>query len=123
MFENGLIIRTRKLSPREVKKKLHDFIDSISEDCGQEVEQLAEDLKAHGDEFVDVLSGNIGNNRGIMYRNGGRAWHRDGSTMGGTAYRNEGSAEERENLRQRNEQELQDLDRKLKELKMRMNNM
>lgn len=133
-IEKGLIIKTRKLSAREVKKKLRDFIDEISEDCGPEVEQMAEELKAHGDEFIDSLSGE-GNYRGYgsyrgndggmngggyrgnggyrgdtgYYRNGGRAWHR-----------NEGTWEEREEQRKRNEQKLQELDRQMKELRQQM---
>ena len=55
MNDNFMIIKTKKLSPREVKKKLRDFIDEISDDCGPEMEQMAEELKAHGDEFIDAL--------------------------------------------------------------------
>lgn len=129
MSDNFMIIKTKKLSPREVKKKLHDFIDSISEDCGEDVEQMAEELKAHGDEFVDVLSGSGrqrsgyyrgggyrdsgyqgGGMNGGSYRSGGRAWHR-----------NEGTWEEREELRKRNEQRLQELDRQRQELMQQMN--
>jgi len=129
MNENFMIIKTKKLSPREVKKKLHDFIDEISDDCGPEVEKMAEELKAHGDEFVDALSGNGSYRSGHYrsdggmdggdyrnggmgsgdYRNGGRAWHR-----------NEGTWQEREELRKRNEQKLQELDRQMQELKQKM---
>ena len=52
-----MIIKTKKMSPREVKKKLHEFIDNISEDCGPEIDQMADELKQHGDAFVDALSG------------------------------------------------------------------
>ncbi|UKK52143.1 hypothetical protein L6472_06065 [Prevotella sp. E13-17] len=125
MSENFMIIKTKKLSPREVKKKLRDFIDSISEDCGPEVEKMAEELKAHGDSFVDALcEGGTANyrndgyspsyhNNGADYRAGmGRAYHRD-SPM----YRNEGTWEEREELRKKNEQKLQEIDRMMQELR------
>lgn len=118
-----MIIKTKKMSAREVKKKLHDFIDSISEDCGPEVEEMAEELKAHGDDFVEALNGMMRGadyrDNGMNYRHGGRAWHRSDSPNG-MGYRNEGSWEEREELRKRNEQELKELDRKMQELKMRM---
>ena len=104
-----MIIKTRKLSPKEVKKKLHDFIDDISDECGPEIEEMAEELKAHGDEFIDALSGK-GNQRGGNYRGSmGRAWHR-----------NEGTWEEREELRKKNEKKLQELDRQMQELKQQL---
>lgn len=74
MFEQGMIIKTRKLSPREVKKKLRNFIDEISEDCGPEVEEMADELKEHGDAFIDSLSGGSASyrdGRGPMYRENG----------------------------------------------------
>ena len=119
-----MIIKTKKMSPREVKKKLHDFIDGISEDCGPEIEQMADELKAHGDDFVDALSGNAS---GASYRRA-RAWHRsdvgmNGSYRNGADYRNEGSWEEREALRKRNEKDLQELDRQMQDLKARMREM
>lgn len=80
MFENGLIISRRKLTPREVKKKFRDFVDGIAEECGPEIEELAEDLKTHGDEFIDALSGSGksgGSYRGHGYR----------GAMGGGSYR------------------------------------
>jgi hypothetical protein len=64
-----MIVKTKKMSAREVKKKLHDFIDGISEDCGPEIEDMAEELKAHGDEFVDALSGERAD-----YRDGGTSY-------------------------------------------------
>lgn len=120
MNDNFMIIKTKKLSPREVKKKLHDFIDSISEDCSPEVEEMADELKEHGDRFIDSLSGtgsyrisgyyrNEPMYRNGSYRSGGRAWHR-----------NEGSWEEREELRKQNEQRLQELDRKMQEIRQQM---
>ncbi len=82
----------------------------MTKKCGPEIEKMAEDLKAHGDEFIDALSGNGsyrngggyhrgGMNGGGSYRNGGRAWHR-----------NEGTWEEREELRKQNEQKLHEMD-------------
>lgn len=64
-----MIIKTKKMSPREVKKKLHEFIDNISEDCGPEIDQMADELKQHGDAFVDALSGYGG--EGVNYRGNG----------------------------------------------------
>lgn len=66
-----MIIKTKKLSPREVKKKLHEFIDNLSEDCGPEIDQMADELKQHGDAFVDALSGYGGEGGGYSFRNGG----------------------------------------------------
>lgn len=123
-----MIIKTKKMSAREVKKKLHDFIDGISEDCGPEIEGMAEELKAHGDEFVDALSGERADYRdgGTSYR--GRPWHREGEShpsmrsayRNGPMYRNEGTWEEREELRKRNEVKLQELDRQLQEMRQQM---
>lgn len=129
-----MIIKTKKMSAREVKKKLHDFIDGISEDCGPEIEGMAEELKAHGDEFVDALSGNYrSSGGGAEYRDGGssyrgRAWHREGEShpsmrsayRNGPMYRNEGTWEEREELRKRNEVKLQEMDRQLQEMRQQM---
>lgn len=142
MSENVMIIKTRKLSAREVKKKLRDFIDEISDGCGPEIEQMADELKDYGDQFVDAMSGisreggsgsyrsgsgmdgggsgyGRGGYRGDMderggsfFRRGGRAWHR-----------NEGTWEEREELRKRNEQKLQELDRQMQELRQHMQGM
>ena len=132
-----MIIKTRKLSAREVKKKLHDFIDDISEDCSPEVEQMAEELKAHGDQFVDAL---VGSGNEASYRNGGvnhfgsstsyrsHAYMRNGESggqysNGGADYRNEGDWKEREELRKQNEREIQELEHKLQYLKMRRGSM
>lgn len=141
MSENVMIIKTRKLSAREVKKKLRDFIDEISDGCGPEIEQMADELKDYGDQFVDALSGNYreggsgsyrsgsgmdggagysrgsyrgdtGERGGSHFRQGGRAWHR-----------NEGTREEREELRKKNEQKLQELDRQMQELRQHMQDM
>ena len=131
-----MIIKTKKLSPREVKKKLRDFVDELSEGCSPEVEQMAEELKAHGDEFVDALIGN-GYQRGGYMRNGdsyrGEAYMRNGGDyrgMNGGNYRsgrawhrNEGTWEEREELRKRNEQKLQELDRQMQEIRQQMQEM
>lgn len=133
MSDNLMIIKTRKLSPKEVKKKLHDFIDEISDECGPEIEEMAEELKAHGDEFIDALSGK-GYQRGGSYRNGGGGYqrggmngggsYRNGSMNGGRAWnRNEGTWQEREELRKRNEQKLQELDKQLQEMKQQMQDM
>lgn len=114
-----MIIKTKKMSAKDVKSKLHEFIDELADDCGPDVERMAEELKAHGDEFIDALSGGAEyRNNGAGYRNGGRAWHREGN--GNAGYRNEGTWEEREELRKRNERELQQLDRQMQELKTRM---
>ena len=134
MSENFMIIKTRKLSAREVKKKLRDFIDEISDGCSPEIEQMADELKDYGDQFVDALSGNS--------REGGSAYRRDGSGMAGGGYnrdtnysgshfrqggrawhRNEGTWEEREELRKKNEQKLQELDRQMQELKQHMQDL
>lgn len=127
-----MIIKTRKLSPKEVKKKLHDFIDEISDDCGPEIEEMAEELKAHGDEFIDTLSGK-GYQRGGNYRNGGEGYQRGGMNSSGSYrsgmsggrawHRNEGPWQEREELRKKNEQKLQELDRQMQELKQQMQDM
>lgn len=126
MSDNLMIIKTRKLSPKEVKKKLHDFIDEISDDCGPEIEDMAEELKAHGDEFIDALSGK-GNQRVGNYRNDGGGYQRGGMNggnyrgrMGRAWNRNEGTWEEREELRKKNEQKLQELDRQMQELKQQL---
>ena len=126
MSENFMIIKTKKLSPREVKKKLRDFIDEISDGCGPEIDEMAEELKAHGDEFIDALSGNgqarshyrsgsYHHNGEGGYMRGGRAYHRDGGM-----YRNDGTWEEREEQRKRNEQKLQEIDRQLQEMRQQM---
>lgn len=129
MSDNLMIIKTRKLSPKEVKKKLHDFIDEISDDCGPEIEDMAEELKAHGDEFIDALSGK-GNQRGGNYRNDGGGYQRGGmnggnyrGSMGRAWHRNDGTWEEREEQRKRNEQKLQELDKQLQEMKQQMQDM
>lgn len=95
MYENGMIIKTRKLSPKEVKKKLRDFIDEISEDCGPEVEQMADELKGYGDQFIDALSGNGDGaqfrNNGEGFRNGGGFSHSSfRGNGGGSQFRNNG---------------------------------
>lgn len=124
-----MIIKTKKMSAKDVKKKLHEFIDELAEDCGPDMEQMAEELKLHGDDFIDALTGNTGTEfRGeggnASYKRG-RAWHREGGIngSGGTGYRNEGSWEEREELRKKNERELQELDRQMQEMKARMREM
>ena len=128
MGENIMIIKTKKLSPREVKKKLRDFIDEISDGCGPEIERMADELKAHGDEFIDALSGQDGGSqyRG-HYRNDGNGGYgegdyRNGGYMrGGRAYhRNEGTWEQREELRKRNEHKLQEMERQLQEMRQHM---
>ena len=132
MFENGLIIKTRKLSAREVKKKFHDFIDDLAEGCNPEVEQIAEQLKQHGDDFVDAMTGGNGGNG----YNRGRAWHREGDgqsymrngmgggyqrgDMGGGYQRNEGDWKEREELRKKNEQKLREMEQQFQEMRQMM---
>ena len=129
MNDNFMIIKTKKLSPRQVKKKLRDFIDEISDDCGPEMEQMAEELKAHGDEFIDALSGQGYNRGGSGYNRNGGGYMRDGNGSGyGSGYnrsgrawhRNEGTHEEREEQRKKNEQKLQELDRQMQELRQQM---
>lgn len=87
--ENGLIIKTRKLTTREVKKKLRDFIDDISDGCGPEIEQMAEELKQYGDQFVDALSGNYAKGQGgqSMFRNNGEGF-RNGGGFSHSSFRN-----------------------------------
>lgn len=143
---DGFIIRTKKLEPREVKKKLRDFIDEISEGCGPELEQMAEELKHYGDKFVDAISGIAPaaqyRNNGEGFRNGGGFSHssfrgngggmqhrgefRDDVSMRGDGYgpqmRDEIDWNEKERQRQReNMQKLDDLEAEMKRLKMRMN--
>lgn len=118
------IIKTRKLSPREVKKKLRDFIDEISEDCGPEIEEMAEDLKAHGDAFIDELSGQgynrdgAGYNRDGGYNRGNGGYMRDGGGSGG--WQRSGRGWHRDNVRKENEQKLQEMERQLQELRQQM---
>lgn len=136
------IIKTRKLTPREVKKKLRDFIDEISEDCGPEVEQMAEELKGYGDQFVDALSGNGGSvnfrNNGEGFRNGGGFSHSSFRDNGGGGFRSSGTAirgEFRDDVQMRDEEDwdkkekqrqeenrrkMEELESELKRLKMRM---
>lgn len=136
-----MIIKTKKMSAREVKKKLHDFIDGISEDCGPEIEDMAEELKAHGDEFVDALSGGgegadyrndgfyaryrdggnggvgTGTGDGASYRRGRRSWHRGGY---GTSYREDENWQQQEEARKKAEQKLQEMERQLQEMRQQM---
>lgn len=133
------IIKTRRLSPREVKKKLRDFIDEISEDCGPEIEEMAEELKSYGDQFVDALSGNAGG--GSHYRNNGQGF-RNGGGYSHSSFRNNGSGmqmrgefrddvqtrddgedwNQKEKQRQEeNRQKMEQLEGELQRLKMRMN--
>lgn len=137
MNENGIIIRTRKLSPREVKKKLRDFIDEISDDCGPELEKMADELKAYGDQFIDAISGNGGGaqfrNNGLGYRNGGGYSHssfRDngggGMSMRGefrddVQMRDDTDWNKKEKQRQEeNRQKMEQLEAEMQRLKMRM---
>ncbi len=150
MGENFMIIKTKKMSPREVKKKLHDFIDGISEDCGPEIEGMAEELKAHGDEFVDALSGNYRSSGGGQYRWNGsgsgnyRANDGQGFRNGGGyshSFRNGGYGgykgelrddvqmrddvdwnEKEKQRQQENKQKLEQLEAEMRRLKMRMDN-
>lgn len=133
MYENGLIIKTRKLSSREVKKKLRDFIDEISDGCGPEVEQMADELKDYGDQFVDALSGN-GNyrNGGGMYRensgasNGSGPLANGGYNRGGSMFRQHGRGWNRdegmqhEEMRKQHEQKLQELEKQVQEMRQQM---
>lgn len=59
-----MIVKTKKMSTKEVKKKFHDFIDELADDCGPELEEMADSLKEHGDDFIDALS------HGGNYRDG-----------------------------------------------------
>ena len=102
-----MIISRRKLTPREVKKKFRDFVDGIAEECGPEIEELAEELKTHGDEFIDALSGNGkaggGSYRGHGYRGGmgGGSYRGSSVNMGNgssSAYRSEGGMRNEEQL-------------------------
>lgn len=135
-----MIIKTKKLSPREVKKKLHEFIDNISEDCGPEIDQMADELKKHGDAFVDALSGYGGEGSG--YNRGGYGYNRNdmdgegynrgdmnggGYNGGGYGYmrgrawhKNEGTMEQREELRKKNEMKLQEMERQMQEMRQQL---
>lgn len=124
-----MIIKTKKMSPRDVKKKLHEFIDNISEDCGPEIEKMADELKEHGDMFIDELSGygsdGAGYNRndnGMSggYNRDGMGYDRSGYMRGRAWHRNEGSWEQREELRKRNEQKLQEMDRMMQEMRQQL---
>lgn len=131
MYENGLIIKTRKLSSREVKKKLRDFIDEISDGCGPEVEQMADELKDYGDQFVDALSGG-GNFRGGMYRensgasNGSGPLANGGYNRGGSMFRqhsrgwNRDEGMQHEEMRKQHEQKLQELEKQVQEMRQQM---
>lgn len=127
-----MIIKTKKLSPREVKKKLHEFIDNISEDCGPEIDQMADELKQHGDAFVDALSGYGGEGGGYGYNRtdmGGGGYNRGdmnggGYNRNGNSYmrsrgwhKNEGTMEQREELRKKNEMKLQEMERQVQEMR------
>lgn len=125
-----MIIKTKKMSAKDVKKKLHEFIDELAEDCGPDMEQMAEELKEHGDEFIDALSGEGSFRNGGSYRGGYRdnngGGYRDGSgSMGGNYrgrawHRNEGSWEEREELRKKNEKRLEEMDRMMQEMRQQL---
>ena len=138
-----MIIKTKKMSPREVKKKLHDFIDEISDGCGPEIEQMAEELKQYGNQFVDALSGYSGStsaqfrNNGMGYRNGGGYSHssfrngnggtsmrgefRDDVPGNGAQMRDDTNWDEKEKKRQEeNRQKMEQLEAEMQRLKMRM---
>ena len=130
-----MIIKTKKLSAKEVKKKFHDFVDELADGCGPELEQDAESLKKHGAEFVERLSGesaakyrdggsyrdgNMGYRDNAYMRDGnGGSQYRDGMPQS-AQYRNDGTWQEREEHRKRNERKMQELERDLQDLKMRM---
>lgn len=128
MYEDGMIIKTRKLSPKEVKKKLRDFIDEISDDCGPEIDQMADELKEHGDAFIDAISG-IGLQRGGgYYRNGGGGMNggsgnqRSGGGMNGGGFQRGGgqSWQRDDGSMEHGKQKLQDLERQIQELRQQM---
>lgn len=142
MYNDGLIIKTRKLSPKEVKKKFRDFIDEISEDCGPEIDQMADELKNYGDQFVDAISGygSMGGansqfrNNGEGFRNGGGFSHssfRGNGGNGSMSQRGEfrddvpgmGGTDWNEKEQQRleeNRQKMEQLEAEMKRLKMRV---
>lgn len=97
---DGFIIKTKKLSPREVKKKLRDFIDEISEGCSPEIEKMADELKSYGDEFVEALSGNPGG--GAQYRNNGEGF-RNGGGFSHSSFRGNGGGNMGGGMQQRGE--------------------
>lgn len=143
---DGFIIRTKKLEPREVKKKLRNFIDEISDGCSPELELMAEELKRYGDTFVDAISGIAPpaqfRNDGQGFRNAGGFSHssfrgqqsggggmqqrgefRDDVQMrgGGAQMRDDIDWNEKERQRQReNMQKLDDLEAEIQRVKMRM---
>lgn len=139
-----MIFMTKKVSPKELKKMLHDFIDDLAEGSNPEAEQMAEALKAHGDEFIHALSGEGGaqfRNNGEGFRNGGGYSHSSfrgngggggGSQMrgefrddvqmrgGGSQMRDEDWNEKEKQRQRENMQKMEDLEAELKRLKMRM---
>ena len=138
MSNNFMIIKTKKLSAKEVKKKFHDFVDELADGCGPELEQEAESLKKHGDEFIEQLSGaetGGGQYRGGMYRN--ERGYQDGQYRdsgyqdsgrysvegryrnGGGMYRN-GYWKDQDEQHKQTEQRIQEMERQLQEMKMQL---
>ncbi len=125
----GFIIRTRKMSAKEVKKKFHEMVDEFTEENeNPEVDQMAEELKKHGDQFIDSL---CGKGTGASYR--GNTSFRDGGMGGGMSYRGNGGGTSFRNggMHYRNEgewqgggqqgqQKLQQLEQELQQLRQEM---
>ena len=137
-----MIIKTKKMSEKDVKKKFHDFIDELTDECGPELEQEAEDLKMHGDEFIEQLSdaeagggqyrggyrrGMYRNERGYQdggqyrgegYQDSGR-YSVEGRYRNGGMYRN-GYWKDQDEQRKQSEQRIQAMERELQEMKMQL---
>lgn len=119
MSNNFMIIKTKKLSAKEVKKKFHDFVDELADGCGPELEQEAESLKKHGDEFIEQLSGAEGGGQSSGqyrggYRDGGGNYRNDGMYRnGGGQYRGYWKDDQQQKM-----QRIEQLERELQELKM-----
>ena len=129
MNNNFMIIKTKKLSAKEVKKKFHDFVDELADGCGPELEQEAESLKKHGDEFIEQLSGAEangggqfrGNNGGGQFRNDG-GYMNNGGYPGGGQFRGNNGGMNRggywKDDQQQKMQRIEQMERELQELKM-----
>ena len=118
------------MSAKEVKKKFHDMVDEFTEDCeNPEIEQMAEELKKHGDQFVDALGGKgtaTVNYRGnTSFRGnggmGGTSFRGNGGGMnGGTSFRNGGMHYRNEGDWQEQEQKMQQLEQEMQQLRQQM---
>lgn len=133
-----MIIKTKKLSAKEVKHKFNEFVDELADGCGPEIEQMADELKDYGEQFVEALSGN-GSFRG-GYRDGGGMYRENsgasngsgplangGYNRGGSMFRQHGrgwsrdeSDMQREEMRKQHEQKLRELEKQVQEMRQQM---